>query len=66
MTKQKYCTIGSYHWTHSVFVKGILLHIRGSWPTRVRFLHSWVEQAHAVLFVASVWCMSLSFQLVGL
>jgi len=36
-----YCTIGSYYWTNSVFVKHILLHISGSWPIRVRFLHPW-------------------------
>jgi len=32
----KYCTIGSYDWTNSVFVKHILLHISGSWPIGVR------------------------------
>ena len=37
----KHCTIGSYYWTNSVFVKHVLLHISGSWPIRVRFLHSW-------------------------
>jgi len=36
------CTIGSYHWTHSVFVKHILPHISSSWP-KVRFLHSWSD-----------------------
>jgi len=32
------CTV---YWTHSIFVKHILLHFHGSLPTRVRFLHSW-------------------------
>jgi len=30
----KYCTVVFYHWTHFVFMRNILLLLRGSWPTR--------------------------------
>ena len=50
----KYCAIGSYYCTNSVFVKHILLHIRGSWPIRVRFLHPWAV-GHPALWVFKSW-----------
>jgi len=41
MNANKIFYIGSNYWTNIVFVKHILLYISGSWPIRVRFLHSW-------------------------
>jgi len=38
------CIIGSYYWTHSVFVKHIVLHISGSWLTGVHF-HSCADSS---------------------
>jgi len=53
-----YCTIGSYHWTHSVVVKYILLHISSPWPTRVRWLHSWAGDFPFDYLFESENCMS--------
>ena len=39
----KYCTMYTHYWTQSIFVKYILLHIHGSCPTRVQFLHAWAD-----------------------
>ena len=46
-----YWTIGSYRWTHSVFVKHILLHISCSGAARVRVLHFWAVYANACIYI---------------
>ena len=39
----KILSVGPNCWTRSVVAKRILLHIHGSWPRRVRFVHSWAD-----------------------
>ena len=46
-----YCTFSSIHWTRFVFVKHILPHMSGSWPTRVRFFHSWALDIFMDIFM---------------
>jgi len=55
ITLINYAALYKYSASHfnSVFVKHILLHISGSWPIRVRFVHSW-----AVFYITAQFCFA--------
>ena len=57
--KSEYNTITSYHWTQIIFVKHILLHISGSWPTRVRF-HSWAVYVYTYIYICTYMYMYIN------
>jgi len=54
----KYCASCTYYWTYSIFVKHILLHIHGSLPIRLRFLHSWAGNLNTPPYAIHVQCFA--------